>query len=76
MKFSRMAGLGLYFLFNDVEIRYITMPRTKSWSYRTKPIGTQKTPSEVVEFNIDRNRKYLHQVLYEGMDPEAEEAAG
>ena len=76
MKFSRMAGLGFYFLFNDVKIQYITMPRAKSWSYRTKPIGTRNTPSEVVDFNIDRNRKYLHQVLYEGLDPEAEEAAG
>ena len=79
MKFSRMAGLGIYFLFNDIEIRHITMPRAKSWSYRTKPVGSQKTPSEVVEFNIDRNRKYLHQVLYEGLVPEegsAEEIAG
>ena len=74
MKFRRMVSLGFYFLFNDVEFQYITMPRAKSWSYRTKPIGKNATPSEVVSFNIDQNRKYLHRVLYEGMDPTAEEA--
>ena len=79
MKFKRIVELGIYLLRHDVKVQYITMPRAKSWSYSTQPVGNSSNPVEVVTFNVDANRKYLHQVLYEGLIPDAgdvEENAG
>ena len=71
MRFSRIAELGIYLLRHDVKVQYITMPRAKSWSYGQEVVGNGGKPVDVVTFNIDSNRRYLHQVLYEGLVPDA-----
>ena len=70
MRFRRIVELGIYLLRHDVKVQYITMPRAKSWSYSQEIVGNGTKPMEVVTFNIDSNRKYLHQVLYEGLVPD------
>ncbi len=70
MRFRRIVELGIYLLRHDVKVQYITMPRARSWSYSQEIVGNGTKPMEVVTFSIDSNRKYLHQVLYEGLVPD------
>lgn len=64
IKFAKLCEIGLFLLKNDITIQTMTVPTEKSWSYDSVVIKEGGSPVEVVTFNIDPNRKRLHEALY------------